>query len=57
MDELSNPDTDNEGLLRNRLNYGVSWTNEYWGAGVDAEYFGPHVLPLIEQNDQGSCVG
>ena len=55
IDELADPDTDNKGLLRNRLNYGISWSDEFWSFGLDGQYFGSHRLPAVEALDQGSA--
>lgn len=54
VDELRRPDGAASALLRNRLNFGASWSNRDFGFGVDGHYFCPRILPPPEQQSQGS---
>ncbi len=54
VDELNNPDGFITGVLRQRTNFGVGWSNRAYGFGVDGHYFSSRILPEAEWADQGS---
>jgi iron complex outermembrane receptor protein len=54
VDELNAPDGFVTGVLRQRTNFGVGWSNHAYGFGVDGHYFSPRILPQVEWADQGS---
>jgi len=54
VDELRHPDGSTPGLLRQRANFGASWSNSRFGLGFDAQYFPARILPQIEWAAQGS---
>ncbi len=54
VDELRHPDGETPGLLRNRTNFGASWSNRNYAFGVDGHYFNSRVLPENEWAAQGS---
>jgi iron complex outermembrane recepter protein len=54
VDELSHPDGETPGLLRNRMNFGAGWSDRAYGFGVDGHYFSSRILPEVEQAAQGS---
>jgi hypothetical protein len=53
VDELNNPDTSSLDLLRNRINFGMGWSNHRFGFGLDGQYFSDRVIPTNLQADQG----
>jgi hypothetical protein len=54
VDELRSPDGSVPGLLRQRVNFGASWSDKTYGFGMDGEYFHARTLPEIEWAEQGS---
>jgi iron complex outermembrane receptor protein len=48
IDELGAPDGLASALLKYRLNFGSSWSNQHYGFGWDGHYFGSRRLPPIE---------
>jgi hypothetical protein len=54
VDELNHPDGTIPGLLRQRMNFGASWSNKRCGFGVDGHYFHSRILPEKEWAAQGS---
>ena len=54
VDELSQPDGTTQGLLKNRVNFGTSWSKPQYGFGVDGHYFSSRVLPEAVAAFQGS---
>lgn len=54
VDELDHPDGLTPGLLRQRTNFGVGWSNKAFGFGVDGQYFSSRILPETEWASQGS---
>jgi len=54
VDELGRPDGTAPGLLRNRLNFGASWSDPRGGFGLDGHGFGRRILPEAEWPGQGS---
>ena len=54
VDELSQPDSSSQGLLKNRVNFGAGWSKPQYGFGLDGHYFSSRVLPTAEWSDQGS---
>jgi iron complex outermembrane receptor protein len=46
IDELDNPDGLAPALLRNRTNFGASWSNRYYGFGLDGHFFDARKLPV-----------
>ncbi len=54
VDELRAPDGATPGVLRQRVNFGMGWTNHAYGFGVDGRYFHARVLPEDEWAAQGS---
>jgi iron complex outermembrane receptor protein len=54
VDELRHPDGSTPGLLRQRMNFGVGWSNRAFGLGVDGHYFYSRILPEDEWASQGS---
>jgi len=55
-DELDHPDStaSGQGLLKQRFNFGSSWSNSSIGFGVDGHYFSAHTLPMEDWVNQGS---
>jgi outer membrane receptor protein involved in Fe transport len=54
VDELNAPDGFITGVLRQRANFGVGWSNRAYGFGIDGHYFSPRILPEVEWANQGS---
>lgn len=54
VDQLDHPDGTAPDLLRDRLNFGASWSRRGNGFGVDGHYFGSRRLPEHEWASQGS---
>jgi iron complex outermembrane receptor protein len=54
VDELDLPDGLSNGVLRQRVNFGVGWSNHAFGFGLDGHYFHARVLPEDEWPAQGS---
>ena len=54
VDELNAPDGFITGVLRQRTNFGVGWSNRAYGFGIDGHYFSPRILPEVEWATQGS---
>ena len=54
VDELDAPDGFITGVLRQRANYGVGWSNRAFGFGVDGHYFDSRILPQLDWASQGS---
>jgi iron complex outermembrane receptor protein len=54
VDELSAPDGATPGILRQRVNFGLGWSNHAYSLGVDGHYFHARVLPEDEWPAQGS---
>lgn len=53
-DELKHPDATAASLLRQRINFGASWSNPNFGFGLDGHYFSSRVLPVTQWPDQGA---
>jgi outer membrane receptor protein involved in Fe transport len=53
VDELNDPDGSAQ-ILRQRVNFGVGWSNHAYGFGLDGHYYHAQVLPEIEWAAQGS---
>ena len=54
VDELRAPDGSVPGLLRQRMNFGVNWSDKLYGFGLDGRYFHSRILPQDEWEAQGS---
>jgi hypothetical protein len=54
VDELSHPDGATPGLLRQRMNFGASWSGKHYGFGLDGHYFHSRILPETYWANQGS---
>jgi hypothetical protein len=54
VDELNDPDGFITGVLRQRTNFGVGWSNRAYGFGIDGHYYSPRILPEVEWAAQGS---
>jgi outer membrane receptor protein involved in Fe transport len=54
VDELRDPDGATPGILRERANFGVSWSSKAYGFGLDGHYFHSRILPQVEWPAQGS---
>lgn len=54
VDELRAPDGSVPGLLRQRINFGASWSDRAYGFGMDGQYFHARTLPELEWTAQGS---
>jgi len=54
IDELNDPDGSIAGVLRQRVNFGLGWSNHAFGFGLDGHYFHARVLPEVEWAAQGS---
>ena len=54
VDELRRPDGSTPGILRQRMNFGASWSNKVYGFGLDGRYFHSRILPQDEWAAQGS---
>jgi len=53
VDELRDPDGTTPGLLKHRMNFGASWSDQAFGIGVDGHYFHSRILPMDEWPAQG----
>lgn len=53
-DELNHPDATAAGLLRQRVNFGVGWSNPRFGFGLDGHFFSARVLPVEDWKAQGA---
>ena len=54
VDELRRPDGSTPGILRQRMNFGASWSDKLLGFGLDGRYFHSRNLPQDEWAAQGS---
>ncbi len=54
VDELRAPDGSASGLLKQRVNFGASWSDRAYGFGMDGQYFHARTLPEVEWAEQGS---
>lgn len=54
VDELRAPDDATPGVLRQRVNFGLGWSNRLLGFGLDGHSFHSRVLPELEWAAQGS---
>jgi iron complex outermembrane receptor protein len=54
VDELNDPDGLTPGILRQRVNFGLGWSNHAYSFGLDGHYYHARVLPEDERAAQGS---
>lgn len=53
IDELNAPDGLAANLLKYRFKFGGAWSNQYYGFGLDGQYYHSRVLPEKEWSAQG----